>query len=99
MPVSAQMQATAFPGLYQAAPSQPSPFDPSQLPPGVSPVPNGVSPGVLVGIPHSTHSNAAPDAVMIQQQAPVEAQPSMYQGSEDAFRVQVSDFPIPKQHL
>lgn len=96
MPVPTQMQGAPFPGIYQAAPSQPSPFDPSQLPPGVSPVPNGVSPGVLVGIPLT--SNAAPESVMIPQSVPVESQPSIYQGSEDSFRVQVCGFIFTDKH-
>lgn len=93
----AQLQAASFPGMFSAAPNQPSPYDPSHLPPGipgVSPVPNGVSPGVLVAIPHSASgTTTATDASLMVQAGTVDPQSTTYQlppGTEDSFRTQVS---------
>ncbi|XP_034244995.1 histone-lysine N-methyltransferase SETD2 [Thrips palmi] len=94
-PIPTQLQAAAFPGMYTAAPTQPSPYDPTHLPPGipgVSPVPNGVSPGVLVAIPHSSSATATTaDTSLMVQAGAVDPQSATYQlpqGTEDSFRAQ-----------
>lgn len=99
-PIPAQLQAASFPGIFTGAPNQPPPYDPSHLPPGipgVSPVPNGVSPGVLVAIPHSSSAaTTTTDASLIVQAGAVDPQSTTYQlpqVTEDSFRTQDATIP------
>ncbi len=72
-----QIQGAPFAGMFQGATAQPSPYESSHLPPGVSPVPNGVSPVVLPGLSLSSNQ-AASDTGLVAQAGTIDPQPATY---------------------
>ncbi|XP_052124705.1 histone-lysine N-methyltransferase SETD2 isoform X2 [Frankliniella occidentalis] len=84
--IPTQIQGTPFSGMFQGATPQPSPYESSHIPPGVSPVPNGVSPVVIPGLTHGSNPTAA-DSSLVTQAGTLEPQPSTYPApvSEESY--------------